>query len=248
MSREIRVHVPLLEPGERSLDPEASKYLTRVHRLAAGDRFLAFDPETALEADGEIVAIGARDTRVRLSAPRPASASRLRAITLLQAFGKGDKTDQVVRDATALGAATIVIVASERSVVRLDDPARAAARQRRWRAIAVDAARQSGRGDLPDLSGPTALAGALAAVTAPARVVLDPRAGEPFGALLCGAERGPIALLIGPEGGLAVGEIALAERHGFVPASLGTLVLRTETAAVAALGAVIALSAPPLAR
>jgi 16S rRNA (uracil1498-N3)-methyltransferase len=244
MARAIRIHVPALGAGERELDPEASKYLTRVQRLSPGARFIAFDPETALEADGELIGIQGRNARVRLDLPRRATGTAAREITLLQAIGKGDKADQVVRDATALGAAQVVLVQSERSVVRMDDPARTESRRRRWQAIAVESARQSGRADLPGISGPTALAEALAAVRAPRRIVLDPRALQPLGGVLTGADNAALALLIGPEGGLAPEELALAERHGFVPASLGALVLRTETAAIAVLGAVLALSAP----
>jgi 16S rRNA (uracil1498-N3)-methyltransferase len=242
MARVPRVHLPALEAGERELEPEASRYLTRVHRLTTGASFIAFDPEMAIEADGELIAADGRRARVRLGEPRRATRAAAREITLLQGLGKGDKADQVVRDATALGAARIVLVQSERSVVRVDDPARAEARRRRWRAIAADSARQSGRADLPDISGPGPLPAALSAVSAPARLVLDPSAPRPLAAAV-EAGAGAIALLIGPEGGFSPDELALAAQHGFLPASLGALVLRTETAAVAVLGAVVALSA-----
>lgn len=226
----MRVWVADLSAGERRLDPDASKYVARVHRLGPGDRFVAFDPEARLEADAVIVRVDGRSVAVALSEPRQAQALAAIEVTLLQGIGKGDKLDRVVRDATALGAARIVGVETERSVVQ-----RAEKRSERLRAIALDAARQSGRGDLPRIQVGVRLADALAGVTAERRVCLDPRAPAPLS--LSG--EGSLALLIGPEGGLTPDEIALAEEHGFVRASFGSLVLRTETAATAVLGAIV---------
>ena len=226
----MRVYVPELSAGQRKLDADASKYVSRVHRLGPGDRFVAFDPEARLEADAEIVSVDGRRVVVLLSQPREARVLAAVEVTLLQGIGKGDKLDRVVRDATALGAARIVGVETERSVVQ-----RAERRTERLRTIALDAARQCGRGDLPDIAvGPT-LGEALAAVTAQRRVCLDPRGS----AALSLSGEGSIAILIGPEGGLTTDEIALAEQHGFVRASFGSLVLRTETAATAVLGALV---------
>lgn len=237
MARIVRVYLPSLCAGERSLDAAASRYLRRVHRLGPGGRFVAFDPEARLEAEGEIVGDGAR---VRLAEPRPASRVAGLDVSLLQGFGKGDKVDQVVRDATALGARRVIVVETERSVVRVSGE-RAGGRQARWRTIAIEAARQSGRGDLPEVAGPLPLAQALAAANAERRVCLDPEAAAALPEAI-GSERS-VALLVGPEGGLSDAELELAAAHGWSRASLGPLVLRTETAAVAALGALWALTA-----
>jgi 16S rRNA (uracil1498-N3)-methyltransferase len=243
MADRVRVHLSGLVAGERVLDEAATKYLVRVHRLAPGDGFVAFDPEARSEADGEIVDDRGKRARVRLSDPRAAAARAPFAVTLLQAFGKADKIDRVVRDATALGVARIVVVATERSVVRVEDAARAQAKRRRWHTIAVESARQSGRADLPELAGPVALPEALGLVESARKLCLDaeaPRSLSQAAADWRGPE--PLALLIGPEGGLAPEELALAERAGFSRARLGPLVLRTETAAVAALGALVAFA------
>jgi 16S rRNA (uracil1498-N3)-methyltransferase len=242
MAERLRVHVPELAFGERELDAETSKYVARVHRLDIGDRFQAFDPEARLESDAEIVSIGQR-VRVRLSEPRPATRISALAVTLLFAFGKADKVDRVVRDASALGARAVIVVETERSVVRLEQPERVESRRRRWRTIAAEAARQSERGDLPELGGPLALSEALASLRAPRKLLLDPRASLPLSAALDGwqAEE-PLAVLIGPEGGFSEAELELAERHGFQRVRFGMFVLRTETAATALLGALVALA------
>jgi 16S rRNA (uracil1498-N3)-methyltransferase len=166
----------------------------------------------------------------------------MRGVTLVACATKGDKLDDVVRAATALGASAISVVESDRSVPELG--AGAARRFARFRAIAVDAARQSGRGDLPELSGPGPLSEALGAFTAPdtLRLCLDPRAEQPLARVLAARGERPVVLLVGPEGGFAPEELAAAERAGFVAVALGRLVLRAELAAVAALAAVVAQS------
>jgi 16S rRNA (uracil1498-N3)-methyltransferase len=133
------------------------------------------------------------------------------------------------------------MVETERSVVRLAE--RAAGRLDRWREVAVQAARQSGRGDVTEIDGPLALATALAEIEprARVRVVLAPGADSALLEVVSDAPRDAlVALLIGPEGGLTDGELELCERHGFGRARFGRLVLRTETAATAALGALVA--------
>jgi 16S rRNA (uracil1498-N3)-methyltransferase len=118
---------------------------------------------------------------------------------------------------------------------------RAAGRRQRWREVAVQAARQSGRGDVPSIDGPLSLAAAVEGTAAEVRVVLAPDAREPLLDLVSSAASDAlVAVLIGPEGGLGASELALADAHGFRRARLGPLVLRTEIAATAVLGALLA--------
>jgi 16S rRNA (uracil1498-N3)-methyltransferase len=230
----VRVPVADLTSGERTLDEAQSHYLLRVQRLAPGDSFQAFDPEAKLEAEARITGASGRRVRCRLAEPGPASVVAGFELWLLQAAGKGDKVDQVVRDATALGVTRLVIVESKRCVIRVGEKAR-----ERWRKVAVQAARQSGRGDVPRIEGPLGVARALELVPlAMRKLVCDPKSAVGLGAAL--REWRPAtgaAFLIGPEGGLTTEEVELAERAGFIAVSLGPMILRTETAAVAALAA-----------
>jgi 16S rRNA (uracil1498-N3)-methyltransferase len=210
--------------------------------LVPGDRFVAFDPEAATEADVVIAAAG-RDVTVTISAVRPSASVAAGGLLLLQGIGKGDKPEDVVRAATALGVAHIVFVESRRAVVHVGD--RAETRRKRWHAVAVEAARQSGRGDVPHTTGPLPLTEAVALVAEPAmrRVYLSPRSESGLADALRGYRAGDwLAIFIGPEGGLDDEEESLLVAARFVPASLGRFVLRTETAAVAVLGAIAALS------
>lgn len=241
MARTLRVPLAALTAGERVLPEPEARYVTRVHRLGPGDVFVAFDPEERLEADVELVRVG-RDVVGRLGEPRAPRRTARTPVTLLQALGKSDKPERVLRDATALGVEAVVFVETARSVVRLAD--RAEGRRRRWRAIAVDAARQSGRGDVPEVTGPLSLPEALAVADgASGRICLSPDATSTFQEVLEGSPwDAPLALFVGPEGGFAADEVSAAKAAGFTAASFGELVLRTETAAVAALGAIVARS------
>jgi 16S rRNA (uracil1498-N3)-methyltransferase len=168
-----------------------------------------------------------------------------REVTLIQGACKGDKMDGIVRDATELGVTRIIPAITARSVARPD-----AARADRWRRIAVEAARQCGRGDAPIIDAPVALLDALApgcGVTV--ALCLDPTAAIALGARLqIVAAATNVTILVGPEGGLDAAELDAASQAGFTRVRLGGLVLRTETVCAAVLGALVVWSdgeAPP---
>jgi 16S rRNA (uracil1498-N3)-methyltransferase len=127
-----------------------------------------------------------------------------------------------------------------------------AARSVRWRRVAVEAARQSGRGDAPTLAAPTRFADAVRAAGSDALALcLDPSAPTRLHAVL--SRPGALAskpestqrtvfIAIGPEGGFTEAELAVAGAAGFTRVNLGPIVLRTETACGAVLGAVLAAS------
>ena len=242
----VRIGVTGLAPGERRLEGDAAHYLARVHRLRAGEAFVAFDPAARLEANGEIVRIDREAVVVRLGENEPARAVPAYDVTLVQCAGKGDKVDDVVRSTTPLGVRAIVVTESSRSVARIDAE-RAARRAERWRVIALDAARQSGRGDVPDITGPRPLGDVLDELGGrPAKkLCLDPYATASFAGIFSAdssAIASGIVLLVGPEGGLTDDELEHAERAGFTRVRLGPFILRTELAAPAALAALLALA------
>lgn len=235
----LRVPLSPLVAGDVVLDRDAGHYVARVHRLGPGDVFVAFDPDARTEADATIVSVG-RAVRCRLERARPSTTVARTGITLVQAIGKGDKPERVVRDATALGVERIVFCVSRRTVARPGDRARA--RRDRWHAIAIDASRQCGRGDVPAVEGPLPFDDAIAAESSrPAlRVCLAPQATASLVETVAGWRLGePITVMIGPEGGFDDAEVAAAEARGFVRASFGSFVLRTEIASVAVLGALL---------
>jgi 16S rRNA (uracil1498-N3)-methyltransferase len=221
-----------LAAGEQSLGRELGSYLVRVLRLRAGDRFVLFDPEAGMEAEAALL----RDVPAvaRVEAPRAVAVAVGRAVTLLQGLAKGDKPEQVLRAAVALGARRVVFARTERSV------AGAELRGERLRAVMLDAARQCGRGDLPELLGLHDLEAALA-LGEGERLLLDPGAPQSLVERLrsLSSERA-VTLAVGPEGGFAPAESARLHQAGFVSVRLGGYVLRTELAATAALSVLAA--------
>src|SRR5450432_1154974 len=155
VARLVRVPLSSLEAGERKLDAKTAHYLSDVLRLRAGHAFIAFDPEAELEADATMGEMGARGASCAVDTPRAAARVVSSGIVLVQALGKGDKTEQVARSATALGVAELHFVETARSVARAGE--RSESKRARLEGIALDAARQSLRGDVPLIVGPHAL-------------------------------------------------------------------------------------------
>lgn len=243
----LRAPVHGLVTGELRLTGALARYLARVRRLRTGDGFVAFDPATSREADVEVVSTEI-DTVVVLCGPlRDGSRSASRELTWIQGLAKGDKCDAVVRDATELGVTRIVVATTHRSVVRLESR-RATERQARWIRIAEEAARQSGRSDVPLVDAPCSWERAIASASVDGTLgfCLWERATEPLGPALLAAldGRAPLAFACGAEGGLEEREVDEARARGWMVVTLGPLALRTETVAAAVLGAVRVLSAP----
>jgi 16S rRNA (uracil1498-N3)-methyltransferase len=163
-------------------------------------------------------------------------------VTLVQALAKGAKMDAVVRDATELGVARIVVATCAHSVRRGAERSDAA---RRWRRIAVEAARQCGRGDAPRVEAAKPLAALLPeyspAATGCLGLCMDPTGEDSVGALLESSDpEDPVVAIVGPEGGLSADELGLARAEGYRIARLGPFVMRTETVCAAVLGAILA--------
>jgi 16S rRNA (uracil1498-N3)-methyltransferase len=213
----------------------------RVLRLKAGDAVALFNGDGAEYA--ALIVNAGRD-RLTLDVTARASADRESplAVTLAQAVSGGERMDYTVQKAVELGAAVIQPLTAERSVVRLHGE-RAVKRAEHWQAVVVASCEQCGRNRLPQvlplLPFDAYLAGQAARRDGALNLMLSPHSARG----LRDFERpaGPIVLLAGPEGGFSPQEERAAERAGFVAARLGPRVLRTETAAVAALAAMQAL-------
>lgn len=232
----LPVELPGAPGDELVVRGEAARYLVKVRRLEVGDVLVAFDPERAIELDARVIAVGRDTATLALGAPRPPAVVPRRAVTLIQSVGKGDKLDAVVRDATELGATRLAPAIAERSVARRDGPAA----HDRLRRIAVEAARQCGRGDVPRVDPARELAEVVTSVDAAIRIALVPDAACGLGAILRDAPAGAsFAFAVGPEGGFSASDRAALAAAGFAEVGLGPIVLRTETVCAAVLGAIL---------
>ncbi len=207
----------------------------RVLRLRPGDGVRLCDGR-GREYAGEVVRVLADRIEVRQGGELRNDPEPLPAVSLFQGLARGDKIEFVLQKATELGIARFVPVASERSTLR---PAEArTARLRRWQEIARQAARQSERTRVPEVSAPCAWPAALAEARQADLAVMPYEGsgpGESWKARLAGRTGiRSLALLVGPEGGFTEAELAQALAAGVIPVSLGPRILRSETAGLAA--------------
>jgi 16S rRNA (uracil1498-N3)-methyltransferase len=234
--RLTRVYVegPLASGKRITLEGNAAGHITRVLRLRVGASLVLFDGsggefEASIDKShgGTVtVAIGEHH-RIERESPL--------AVTLAQGVSRGERMDLVVQKATELGVTHLVPVLTERSVVRLTAQ-QSDRKLNHWRAITIAACEQCGRNRLPAVAPPVALAAFLreAPAAGGARLLLSPE-GSTTLAGLARPLSAPVTVLIGPEGGLTDEEEQSAVAAGFAAVRLGPRVLRTETAAIAAL-------------
>ncbi len=243
---DFRVFASAPVQGLISLPAGESHHLVTVNRARTGDTVIAFDGHgtewTCELTDARKAGATLRVTATLTRAPLPC------AITLAQALPKGGVMDDIVRHATELGAARIVPVASERTQVHLDGD-RSDKKTDKWRTAALEAAKQCGNPFLPEITGVQSLATFLASgpcASAELRLVASLHPGalslrDTLAAFRAQHGRAPVSAvwLVGPEGDFSPGEMASAQTAGFIPVTLGSLVLRCDTAATAALSILV---------
>lgn len=231
---------PLASGDDVALDEAAARHVIRVLRLKPGAPLMVFNGEGE-EYRATVTAADPRSAQLRIEAPVERTSESPLQVTLAQGVSRGERMDYTLQKAVELGVAHIVPLITERCQVRLEGERRER-RRRHWLGVIAGAAEQSGRTCLPGLAQIESLPDWLAEVAGPDddyRLVLDPTAAQGLSDL--GRTARTVTLLIGPEGGLSGAEVAGARRAGFEPIRLGPRVLRTETAAVAALAAIQSL-------
>lgn len=229
-------------PAVLKLSPGESHHLVVVNRAQLGDIVVAFDGR-GTEWTCTLSTHSKREAVLTVRSTRQAKPLPF-AITLAQALPKGGVMDDIVRHATELGAARIVPLATERTQVHLDE-ARSDKKAEKWRVVALEAAKQCGNPFLPEIAALQSLAEFLSDTTMRSVQLkliasLHPDA-QPLRALIAAfrAQHGQaptgVVWLVGPEGDFVPEEMRKAIAAGFVPVTLGPLVLRCDTAATAAL-------------
>ncbi len=237
-----RFFLPMASPARAGdsvkLGAEDTAHLRRSLRRTVGDDVLLCDGRsteylariTAFEEDGAVLTV---------QSVSPCGSEPSLFLTLYQGLPKGDKMDGIIQKAVELGVSRVVPVCLERSVPRLGE--NAPKKQRRWQAIAREAAGQSGRGIVPEVSAPLSFAEAAARLAAEPTVVCYEGGGAPLSSLVAKDCRA-LSLVIGPEGGISPAEMETLLSAGARAATLGPRILRCETAPLAAISVILALT------
>lgn len=231
------VDLPLSPGAKVELPPVPAHHAARVLRLVKGAEVVLFNgqggeyPAVLEWVDRDGVTARCREWRdVERESPLD--------IRLAQGISSGERMDYTLQKAVELGVTAIQPLAMRRSVVKLSSE-RAGRRVEHWRGIVMAACEQCGRNRLPPVAMPLDVPQWLATRPAGLKLFLSPAADATLKDVAPPA--GPVWLAAGPEGGFEPEEAALIEDFGFIPVRLGPRVLRTETAALAAVAAMQAL-------
>lgn len=206
-------------------------HITKVLRLAAGDRVTVFNTKS-IEYEGVLIDISSRTIALQIDNTRRLQTEPELELNLFQAILKGTKMDMVISQATQLGVSEIFPVISERTQVR------STAKIERWNKIARESTKQCGRAMSPSVSEPVDFQGSFEIRNkSEMKIILYEKQGEPLRNYMDPVSRqiNSINVYIGPEGGFSEKEITLANENGYTALGLGKRILRAETASIASL-------------
>jgi len=237
--RTHRIHTGQpLQPGQQVIiNGKPAHHLSLVLRVSAGQTIVLFNGD-GHDYVADVVRPGKKDVVLKVSSRLPGIRESSLKITVVQALSRGERMDQTLQKCTELGVAAFQPLISERVEVRLKAD-KLARRLDHWRAVVVSACEQSGRAVVPGVREPLGLAQWLALRSPACRLVLAPGAETALAKVELPDE---LALLTGPEGGFSQAELDHMGSHGVRSVSLGPRILRTETAAPAAVAILQAIA------
>lgn len=234
-----RFFIPQLYTAEMTIKDVDARHISKVLRMQPGDK-LQIVSDDGVTAIAEIVSVQADSVVVKCLEKLAESHEPSVKITLAQGLAKGEKMDFIIQKAVEMGASSIVPVAMEHSVVRLEG-AKADKKVERWQKIAEAAAKQSKRDIIPQVQPVQTMQQMLANNDLQHKIIAyecEDRLGLKTALQSCDNLQ-ELLLIIGPEGGISEFELEMARKNGAVPVSLGKRILRAETAGVVALSAIL---------
>jgi 16S rRNA (uracil1498-N3)-methyltransferase len=231
--RKVRVHVDdeLAVGAEIVLAQAQTHYLKHVLRLQPGAALLLFNGRESRDFRSVLIADGNR-LAARIEAAIAVDTESALACEVIQGLGRADHMDWMIQKTTELGVTRVRLFNAERSQTPLKQ-AQLQKKMQHWRSVAISACEQSGRVRVPEIDFHRDPGQAIGASAAESKLLLDFDAAPLASVIEAGVTS--VAILLGPEGGLNPAEIDAAITAGFTPVGLGPRVLRTETAATAAL-------------
>ena len=221
------------------LDGEQARHIAKSLRMKAGDMLTVTDGE-GNDFGCQIDLITKDTVELSVCYKQACESEPTCRVTIYQGVPKGSKLEDIIQKCTELGVSRIVPTLTKRCVSRPDDKS-AAKKNDRYRKIALEAAQQSGRGIVPEISAQTTLKQAIAADDSEVKILFYEGGGEKITSLIK-SEVKSVSVYIGPEGGFDADEVELLRENGAQIATLGKRILRTQTAPVAALTAIMLLT------
>lgn len=219
------------------LPTSAHRHAVQVLRLKTGNQLTVFDGQ-GREFVAELLNVSKRESTIRLLSENNINKESPLECTLMQGISRGERMDYTIQKAVELGVKRIIPVVTERCNVSLSG-SRAEKKLAHWQGVIISACEQSGRSILPKLTAITPLDELMLTADNDSSFVLDPMADTGFKEV---SLKGKVNLLIGSEGGLSEAELTSAIAKGFQAIKFGPRILRTETAAVAALAVIQAMA------
>jgi len=221
---------------EIELSGEEAHHIIRVLRFRQGDVISISDGESE-ESLGVISDLDVRNTKIKIRILEKNKSKEVKPfITLLQGLPKGEKLDLVIQKSTEIGVSKVIPVITERTVANIDQ-SKVESRMKRWNKIALEAAKQSMRIDIPQIGNLTTFDDSLREIDKHQLSIIPWEQEKEFSLkTILKDMKGHItkvAIFIGPEGGFSPDEVKRAKEYGAVSVSLGPRILRTETAAIA---------------
>lgn len=234
-----KLFVDFIPQGKVFLNEEQSRHIARSLRMKVGDML------TLTCGDGDdygciIDEINSERVKLSVCYKQANNSEPTVKVSLFQGVPKNDKMEDIIQKCTELGITSIKPVLTHRSVSRPDEKA-AKKKQIRYRKIALEAAQQSGRGIVPEICEMETLEQAVKKDNSDLKILFYEGGGEPLTKII-DRDIKSISIYIGPEGGFEESEVALIKDSGAAVATLGKRILRTQTAPVAALTAIMLLT------
>lgn len=218
------------------LTGEHARHIAKSLRMKAGEEVVVCDGQGS-DYRCVIDSIDSEQAALRCLEVLPTRSEPTLRVTLCQGLPKSDKMESIIQKAVELGVHHILPFISSRTVVRPDSKG-SEKRLTRWNRIALEAAKQSGRGIIPEVAAPVTFARLLEQTAQTPKILFFESGGEPLRPLLQHIQ-GNLVIMIGPEGGFSFEEVATVQQTGGHVATLGPRILRTETAPIVALSAVM---------
>ena len=217
-----------------------ARHISRSLRMQPGENVVLCD-SIGTDYNGRIERIADDGVEVRILEFCKSVAEPSVQVTVYQGLPKAEKMDSIVQKAVETGAVKIVPGLTSRCVSKPDEKA-AAKKAARWQKIALEAAKQSGRGIIPQIAPLTGFREAVKQAAQSGEIILFFEGGGKSIAELVGRETRELAVFIGPEGGFFFADVDFAVQNGAEIGTLGARILRTETAPIAALAAIMLAS------